>query len=691
MSEDFSAPANDLSQKHDTFPFSKFFLNEDLLTITGTERKIPRSKLINQLNHLNFVDRPIELIFYNGKPHQNILLQAYPQPCLRDSLTCHLVLDGAKTALAHYQPRFLMIDDGLDVIMAPIQLSNLHEHMITVSLPEEGLVKTKRSTRRHRCDNVDCELVRDDKKYGGRLVDFTPNAFSIQLSDGTNRTEFAPDDVVLIHLYQKGVKLYSGICRCVRDGGSMPEGRLVCAPVNEEARLFPKRITRNPRRHIPPSFTISYRHPFLPKRVERDVFDVSTSGFSIHDSLAEQTLMAGMIIPELSICYAGVIEMKCSAQVVYHREDRENNVVQTGLAITDMDVRSFSYLNHLVGADLDPYARVSMTVDMNALWEFFFDTGFIYGEKYQHLYPYRDSFKETYRKLYQDNPEIARHFTYEKNGTIYGHIAMVHAYEPSWVIHHFSAKPMESKIPGFLILRQITHYINGYYRFLSQAMDYVMTYYRPDNRIVDKVFGGFARELSNPKGSSLDLFSYLHLEKSSAEDLTDGFTLGQCTPDDFAVLKTFYETSSGGLLLDAFRLDLPIAPLKNAFSDAGFKRDCATYCLRHDNKPSAFLIVNHSDVGLNLSDLLNCVTVFIADGQPLSWKTLSSAVNHLTQDYDADSIPLLLYPSGYPESQGIHVGKQYQLWILKNDPYSEQYTNYMERKFRMKYSGAPKT
>ena len=43
---------------------------------------------------------------------------------------------------------------------------------------------------------------------------------------------------------------------------------------------------------------------------------------------------------------------------------------------------------------LDSNARVSSEVDINSLWEFFFDTGFIYGEKYKHLYSIFETFKK---------------------------------------------------------------------------------------------------------------------------------------------------------------------------------------------------------------------------------------------------------------------------------------------------------
>ncbi len=689
--EDYHVLANDLPGGQTASLSRRLFRNKELLSTTGSEKHLPRQKLVNKLNYLNFTDGMVALIFRHRQGHQDILIMARPQPCVEADLTCHLVLDDTDPDLTDYQPVFLMIDDGLGTLIAPIQSSSLREQMLTLKLPEECLIKTQRSAKRHSCHGIACEVILDDVKRSGTLIDFTPRAFSVRLSDRWNEKPLNHPETARINLSQNNIKLFSGSCRLIRSNLNAPDRKVVYKPMDHGIHLFAQRQTRNPRRQIAPSFTISFQHPLSAERVLRDIFDVSTSGFSIRENFAEQTLMVGMIIPELFIHYAGVVQMKCSAQVVYCKEDVGNNIVQCGLAITDIDIQSFSRLNHLVGAHLDSGAHVSTTVDMDALWEFFFDTGFIYGDKYQHLYPYRDSFKETYRKLYQENPDIARHFTYEKNGKIYGHIAMIHAYKPSWVIHHFSAKPLESKVPGMLILRQIMHFINGCYRFDSFGMNYVMTYYRPDNQLVDKIFGGFTRELNNSAGSSLDLFSYLHFDRSSSsEALPDGFILRQCLPDDFKSFKAFYEKTSGGLLFDAFRPDLPMETLEDKFLQSGFKRNCRMYCLCRENKHLAFFIVNQSDLGLNLSDLLNGIKVFILDDNDFEWPVVKSVLQTLGHVYSTDHIPLLVYPADYLTKQGIEVKKQYQLWIMTGDPYSELYTEYMKRKFRIKYEEAIK-
>ena len=77
------------------------------------------------------------------------------------------------------------------------------------------------------------------------------------------------------------------------------------------------------------------------------------------------------------------------------------------------------------------------------------------------------------------------------------------------MIHHHAARIMDSKRPGFMVLKQIMYYMNDMYRLPSAHMDYVMCYFRPENRFPDFVFGGFAKTLKNSQGCSMDLFSYL--------------------------------------------------------------------------------------------------------------------------------------------------------------------------------------
>jgi hypothetical protein len=224
--------------------------------------------------------------------------------------------------------------------------------------------------------------------------------------------------------------------------------------ISEKINRFKKKPIRNIRQQLVPSPTVTFDHPLFEKGIQLEVFDISTSGFSVYEKPEEGVLMPGMIIPDLTINYAGVMRMKCSAQVI-HRHNEEEKGIRSGFAILDMDIDTYGRLTHILTSARDPHANISNDVDLDALWEFFFEANFLYPMKYRLIQPYRESFKETYRKLYRENPEIAGHFTYQKNGRIFGHISMVRAYEKAWMIHHHAARNMDNRRAGFIVLKQI--------------------------------------------------------------------------------------------------------------------------------------------------------------------------------------------------------------------------------------------
>jgi hypothetical protein len=660
------------------------FQHLELLAAIDNNRTWNLKKLVNKLNYINFNDGCVFFVVNHKETDRQIFIKAYPQPCAKNELTCRMALSDTPIDLKIDKLDYLFIDDGVMTVLAPVELIDAQGDVVKVRLPEKSHINTQRKTKRFLCENLACKVVQGDFNAHAELIDYSPSGLGIKVDGSSGMKGFNKNKSALINLTRNGVKLFSGMCNCSRNGVNAQNNRVVFVPLNGQVSLFPKREMRNIRQHITPSLTANFNHPFFNGYIERDIFDISTAGFSIRDKIDEETLLPGMIIADISIVYAGIVKMKCSAQVVYREEDQVDSMVKCGLAISDMDLQSFTKLNHILGMHNDNNARISNEIDMDSLWEFFFDTGFIYGEKYEYIQSHREVFKETYRKLYQDNPDIARHIVYKKNGRIYGHIAMVHAYEPSWLIHHFAARRMSHRLPGITVLKQITQYISSYNRLPSAGMDHVMTYYQPSNSVVDRIFGNFTRYLKDNHGSSLDIFSYFLFEKKpSLRELPAGWNLRECSITDLVRLKEFYETSSGGLLISALGLEIPSSSIKKSFAKAGFKRDYSTYCLCQEDKPMAFFIVNQSDIKLNLSDLINGIKIVVLESDDLPWETLSVAVNALADLYPEKDIPLLIFPSQYLTAQNIPEGKQYALWILQLRRSSDDYLAYMNKLMKL--------
>ncbi|MEA3487254.1 MAG: hypothetical protein U9R20_06320, partial [Thermodesulfobacteriota bacterium] len=555
---------------------------------------------------------------------------------------------------------------------------------------DTSYILEKRQARRYICQEVAAELNQSGFLVSGDLLDFSPLSFRIRATpdfDGSFHW-LNPDEPLIINLYRDQRLIFSGSCRFIHQTGNMSVKEIVIAPLVEQFKRFSGRKIRSPRTQLAPSSSISFKHPFFNKRVQRDLHNISVTGFSVLEREGECVLVPGMIIHRLSINYSGTLAMPCIAQVVYRQKEKKG-VYRCGLVILDMDITTYGKLSNILGNVVNPRVHVSDEINMDALWKFFFESGFIYAGKYNLIQPYRKNLKETYRKLYQDNPEIASHMTYQQNGQIYGHVSMVKAYERSWMVHHLAARPVPGtrKHTGVPLLKQIIHYFEGFYRLPSFKMDHWICYYRPSTRFMDLFFGDFARHLRDSRACSLDLFAYKdHPTVSPQGQLPDGWLLREYSTTDSWELEQFYRNYSGGLLLNILFPEYENSDdetLEEAYKRHGLIRKMKIYSLIHMQELKAVLVVNQSDLGLNLSELLNGIKIIITDSASLPWDVLSSAVARLTEVYEVEKIPLLIYPHTYLENEDISYEKQYLMFIMDMQ-YGKEFLDYLKGRLKAK-------
>ena len=595
---------------HEKPSFPRRFQHQALLRLSASAKALPREELVNLVNYIHFSDRHIFALFQHQHHDDHILVKAYPEPCQGAELTCRWDENYCPQQMVSYRLSQLVIPRGPFVVFMPLKGSKSINGFFSLPFPEEGYALTERRSSRFLCQDVSVELLQNGVRAHGELVDAGAGAFRIRTKPVTFKIKnwFNPDLSASVRLFSGQGDIFCGSCRCVRRQDDQESEDIVFAAENDHITRFQPKKIRNPRRRITPAPAAVFFHPFFRKRIHRDISDLCTTGFSIRDDADEALLIPGMMIDNLSIVHAGVAIAHCTGQIIYRRA--EAGALLYGIAILDMDIHSYSRINQLLSAHADPHISVSTEVDMDALWEFFFETGFIYPKKYGFFHTYRKSYLETYRKLYQDNPDMARHITYEERGKIYGHMSMVRAYERAWLIQHHAARPMGNRMPGYVVLRHMILFLHGAYTLPSVKMDYVMCYYRPENKFPDRVFGGFARSLENPKGCSLDLFSYHTVPTNGAFiPLPEGWRLKEISLPEMWELDNFYRRTSGGLFLDVLkrRMEPDEPSLREVSEEAGLTRKWSIYGLFHDDRPICVLIVNQSDFGINLSELLNSV------------------------------------------------------------------------------------
>jgi len=667
----------------------RLFRHEDLAHTLGSAKPVDKAALTNILNHIHFMDGSLYVQLRHLKYNESMLLKVRPKPCFGNELTCQFTDESfTGTDLTKYEFLNLIVDDRQSVIFVPAVLHRVGRDDFSIQLPQESFAVDQRQTKRHLSSGVEAEVIKGGRLIKGELLDFSTKGFRI----GMPRSPSSAFDwshkgiLTLLHLRRDGHLLFSGLCSCLRHHESPCFTEVVLTPCDDQVNRSDRRQTRNPAESIFTTPVVNFIHPFFGKVVEFDISDISTSGFAVYEKLDEGLLIQGMIIPELTIEFAGAIRIGCSAQVVYRLEEADKGI-RSGFAILDMDIDSYTRLVHILANSIDPYSRISNKVDMDALWEFFFETGFIYPKKYGLIQSQKEKFKQTYQRLYNNNPEIARHFVYQKNGRLFAHISMVRAYERSWMIHHHAARSLEGRRAGFAVLKQIVLYLNDMHRLPSTMIDYMMVYFRPENKFPDRVFGGFARSRENVGVCSMDLFCYLpYTAIPLITKLPNGWCLNECSEMNLWKLNLFYRKRSGGHLMDALGMvqkSNSDKSLEETYGRLGFLRKWKAYSLEYQGELAAVLIVNQSDFGFNLSELLNGIKVLLVNPEHASWAVLSTAIGQLLVKHHMEKVSLLFFPSDDAQAKDIPFEKHYQLWIY-DARFVDQFVQYMKRKFRIK-------
>ena len=656
----------------------------------GTSRKVTLEFLVNRLNLSHFQDDCIQVCFVHRRYHRSLLVPAFPQPCLDGVLECRWAHPAEMPAvLPSFNLAYVLVPRGQRFIHAVPTVIEIHANGARLALPEVSHEISHRKVERQTCRDISASVTQNSSSFAGRLLDF--NAFSFRVELGAPPPQsfdwIDPDLPVNVVFFNQAQTFFAGECRITRSTEGSVTRSYVMQPLKQEIHRYRKAEFRSQRQALTPSPNLVLRHPLTGRRVDLKVIDLSGSGFAVEEDEHTAVLMPGLVLPEVELWFANSFKLTCSVQVVFRKTlgSRGNaRVVRCGLALMDMPAADHVKLLAMLHQSKDRNAYLCNELDLEALWDFLFETGFIYPTKYALIHKNKKQIKETYEKLYSRGPEIARHFVYQDNGVILGHIAMLRFWQSTWLIHHHAARKSALNKAGLVVLDQISRFTHDTLRFRSLHMEHLACYYRPQNKFPQRVFGGFAQYLKNPKGCSIDAFAYLSIpRRPQAENaLPDGWQLLPAADKDVADLNDFYNHASGGLMLKAMDLEpasWKIDGLSQDYRRLELKRERYLFALLHRERLKAFIIANVSEVGLNLSDLTHCLQAVVADAEGLDPGIFMQSMRMASQAAGLEEMVALVYPAAYPQAHRIPLDKIYHLWIVHTFGADQAYLKYLSR------------
>ena len=658
---------------------------------SAPQKNLSLNQLINSLNHINFQDLHITVVFKHNKYQRSLSLAASPMPCQDQRLVCQWVdpID-IEQVLEAYQFHCLYIPKGQQRLEVHPELRSISERQVVFILPEVCREISERKIQRFHCHDISVFMFQNSAFFKGTLADYGAFQFRIMVEAAPPQNyRWLDTESTVTIVFSKGAQtLFSGECKIVKHDFGLRKRQIILEPVHRQIRRFIPRQFRSTRQKLTPSMDAVFTHPLFPKTFNMKVIDISGSGFSVEEEENLAVLLPGLILSDLALSFSDGSSVHGMAQVVYskpHRQGHTGTILRCGIAILDMAIEDHVKLLALLHQANDANAYLCNKVDMDSLWDFFFETGFIYPQKYKFIRNNKEQIKKTYEKLYHLSPSIASHFIYQENGRIMAHMAMIRFYENAWMIHHHAAVRSAVNRGGIIVLNQASRFINDSHRLYSLKMDYVFCFFRPENKFPNHVFGGTARNIHNPQICSLDNFAYFHHKCDRQEkqaELSGNWRLVPAVEEDLLDLQTFYENLSGGLMLRALHLhpdQMDSSQLTEAYHRIGLKRDRHIFALNHRDKLCAVVVVNVADLGLNMSDLTSSIQFFVTHGMHLTHEVIQNTIAQLSDYLELTEIPVLFFPLDAARQAGLEFEKTYCLWVYDTNQNQDHYFKFLKR------------
>lgn len=648
-------------------------------------KRIRQAQILNRINSLNYQGVPLVVCLRHKRHDQSVYLKAKPEPIADKQSTATWVKESHFPAsFVNYSLEKVILSSKYGAYEFIPESYQLGEDEFSYVVPEEAFDSGTRKQLRYLCSAQQntATLIQNAAVYPARLENFSAAGTLVHLNENQGASlEWINLDIPgMLNIVSEQGAVYTGQVDIFHRGGS----DYLLKPSTAATPRYTSKKYRARRQRLNPSPDLSFTHPVTGRHFSLKLIDLGSLGFSVFEEKTRASLIPGLLIRDMEVTFAGNPLIRCLAQVVYCEQDTEDpQRIRVGFAILDIDVEDHLRLISLIQQAEDPQAYVGNQVPAADLFEFFFETGFLYPNKYKEIVGRRQEMIDTYTKLYEKGSAICRHFVYQRSGEILGHFSSLRIFRKTWLTQHHAA--MNSKRAGLKVLRAVSEFANDSYQLNTANFRYIIGYYQPSKKFPRNYFGRFVDKVQDPKVTSEDLFAYVNEGRrflNAPRDLPPNWSLQPTVESDVMEFYSFYQKFSGGLLPEAQDLvpdGFDNHDLTRLYENNGLVRQRLLLTLTYEHSAKALIDVQTTDFGLNLSEITNAITVYMIEPNPDYGPAVCSAICQLALEYNKMSMPVMMFPGHYLSDCKVSADKEYMAWTMDSPKAMPQYMAWMNR------------
>lgn len=261
-----------------------------------------------------------------------------------------------------------------------------------------------------------------------------------------------------------------------------------------------------------------------------------------------------------------------------------------------------------------PGLRVAHDVTFDDIWTLLLDSGFLYPEKVARLEPVLPSIQQTVRKLLLANGNLMATAVMRNEKTLEAHMSILRWCEQTWIVQHLAALPMSAR--RLCASAQLTL---GFTQYGQLRPDIVWSKmcFRPNNLWPARVFGGYAKRVTDPTTSDLRTFHYLVAPTAmSSSKLPAEIEVRAGGQEDKVMIEDWFTARGRTVEVQANQLQAScngLEKLSREYEQAGLLRRRESIIAERNGRVTGFALLEIASLGMNFSELTNSFTVHLMD------------------------------------------------------------------------------